>query len=125
LTHTVLQLLLQFAGGNGEQQHAHARSAVWCFVRIERAIDSSFAAAADYRGGKSRHCYSSLMCPGRAMGRDGQRGRPHSESFGEGVVDTDAIDGQLRHGMISNGSGLPIAVSATVMNSGDSAYRSS
>ena len=65
------------------------------------------------------------MCPSRVVGCDGQRGRPHSESFGEGVVDTDAIDGQLRHGMISNGSGLPIAASATIMNSGDSAYRSS
>src|SRR5262249_41431123 len=121
---TVLQLFLQFAGGNSEKQHAHARSAVWCLVRIERAIDSGFAAAADHRGGKSRHCYGGLMRPGRARGRDGQRGRPHPESFGEGVVDTDAVDDQLRHGMISNGSGLPIAASATVMNSGDSAYRS-
>src|SRR5262249_15595171 len=120
LAHALLQLLLQLASGDGEKQDPRTRSPIRCFVRIKHTIDARLAAATNHRGCESCHGYGCLTRPRRVVRSDYYRRRPHSEGFGKGVVHTDAIDDQLRHGMVSKGSGRPIAASATVMKSGES-----
>jgi hypothetical protein len=113
------ELLLQLAGRDGEQQHAHAGTAVGRCACVERAIDAGLAAAADHRGGEAGHRDRGLPRPARAVCCDDHGGRAHAEGFGEGVVDADAFDRQRAHGTSQNGSGRPTAWSGTLMKSSD------
>ena len=112
-----MQLPLQLGGRDREQEHAHARPSVRRFSRREHALEAGLAAARDHRGGEARHRHRRLRRPARAGRRDDDRGRAHVESFGERVVDGDAVDRQRAHATASNGCGRPTAPSGTRMKS--------
>src|SRR5262249_39840352 len=119
LADAALQLLLQLAGGHGEEEYAHAWTSVRRLPRQELAIAGGLAAAADHRCGKAGHCCDGVARRLRRIGRDDERGRAHGKSFRERVVDAHAVGRQDAHGTSSNGSARPRAAAGTLRMSAE------
>ena len=117
LPDAVLQLSLQLRGRDREHEHAHAWPSVQRLSRRHDPLEARLAAAPDHRGGEAGHRRRRLRGPARGRRRDDKGGRAHVESFGECVVDGDAVDGQRAHATASNGCGRPTAPSGTRMKS--------
>src|SRR5262249_36142056 len=113
-----LELMGELAGRDRKQQHAHPRATVRRLCAFELVVDAGLTAAADHRGPKARHGFGRLPRPAGTLRSDDDRGRPHAERFRKGVVNAHAVDGQVRHGTSSNGSGRSIRLARTLIASG-------
>ena len=88
----VQQLLLQLVRADRKDHHAAARPTVGRRGWRQFDVDRRLAAAADDRSGEARHRDCRLPRPFPVRPGDDDRGRPHAEGFGEGVVDGYAVD---------------------------------
>ena len=61
----------------------------------------------DHRGGEAGHRHRRLARPFGRVGGDDDRGGAHAERFGKGVVDRDAVAGQLRQATSSKTVSTP------------------
>ena len=118
LSDAVAKLVLQVGRRHREDQHANAGPPVGRLIRPKLPVDGGFATAADDRGRVTRHRHGGLPRPAQAVRGDDDRGGPHAESFGERIVDQDAIQSHRLHDTASKGSATPSALARTFNRSG-------
>ena len=97
LAHALEELVLQPVRLEAEQQDAHAGAPVGRFLGRQLGVDAGLGAAADHRGGEARHHRRRDHRPFRRVVGDDDRGARDVEGFGEGVLDLDAVEGEVAH----------------------------